>query len=65
MITNHKLNEIFEKIVVQIQTPIATGSGFYLKNYNAIITNHHVVNGAKDVIIQTNNKKKLKQISFI
>ena len=52
--------DVYEKIVVQIQTKLATGTGFYLKKYDIIITNHHVINGANDVICQTYDQKKLK-----
>ena len=60
MTDNTKIINVYEKVVVQIQTKLATGTGFYLKSHNIIITNHHVVNGAKDVICQTYDQKKLK-----
>ena len=60
MLSNKELNDIFQRIVVQVQTQFATGTGFYLMEYNVVITNHHVVNGAEDVVLQSFNKEKIK-----
>jgi serine protease Do len=43
-----------ESIIVQIATPYATGTGFYLKPFDLIITNEHVVRGNKNVVIAGN-----------
>jgi serine protease Do len=40
-----------ENIIVQIATPYATGTGFYLQAHDLIITNEHVVRGNKNVVI--------------
>lgn len=43
--------EQFRDIVVQIATPYARGTGFYLKDADLIITNEHVVRDNRSVII--------------
>ncbi|RLD21973.1 MAG: serine protease [Bacteroidetes bacterium] len=43
--------EHFRDVVVQIATPYATGTGFFLKSQNLIITNEHVVRGNRRVIV--------------
>lgn len=44
--------------VVKIATSTGSGSGFYLKEYNVIVTNHHVVSGHRVVSIEMHNEKK-------
>ncbi len=49
------MNEIIEKIkpyVVQIASPYATGTGFYVPVYNLVITNEHVIRGCKTIVVQ-------------
>lgn len=41
----------FQPIIIQIATPQGTGTGFYLKDYNLIITNNHVVKGNSEAVI--------------
>lgn len=41
----------FEGIIVQIATPYCTGIGFYIKKYDLIITNEHLVRGNKKVAV--------------
>lgn len=43
--------ERFKEVIIQIATPYSTGTGFYLKDVNLIITNEHVVRDNKEVII--------------
>jgi len=33
----------YKSVIVQIATPYSTGTGFYLKNANLIVTNEHVI----------------------
>jgi len=48
------------KNVVKINTSKGSGSGFYIKDNDIIITNHHVVSGHRSVAIETTNKDKIK-----
>ncbi len=43
--------ERFKKVVIQIATPYSTGTGFYLRDANLIVTNEHVVRGNREVVI--------------
>jgi len=52
--------EVFRNVVVQIATPYATGTGFFLKSQDLIVTNEHVVRGNGRVIID--GEKFEKQI---
>ncbi len=49
--TNQELVHLLQPIVVQISTPKGTGTGFYLKKYQLIITNYHVTDGNSEVVI--------------
>lgn len=44
--------EFYRNIVIQIATPTSTGTGFYLKGPNLIVTNAHNVEGNKEAIIK-------------
>lgn len=41
----------FQNAIIQIATPQGTGTGFYLKDQNVIVTNDHVVRGNSEVVI--------------
>jgi serine protease Do len=43
--------EKYKDVVIQIATPFATGTGFYVKKYNLFVTNNHVIAGSSEVII--------------
>jgi len=43
--------ETYKKVVIQIATPQGSGTGFYLKDYDMIVTNEHVVRGNTEVVI--------------
>jgi serine protease Do len=47
-----ELVEKYRNIVIQIATPYSTGTGFYIKAYNLIVTNNHVVEGNREVTIE-------------
>ena len=42
---------LFQPIIIQIATPQGTGTGFYLKEHNLIVTNDHVVRGNYEVAV--------------
>jgi len=50
--------DIFKNAIIQIATPWGTGTGFYLKDYNIIVTNRHVIEGTKEVVINGKLFKK-------
>ena len=50
--------ENFRNVVVQIATPYATGTGFYLKAQNLIVTNEHVIRGNGRVIVDGDKFEK-------
>lgn len=50
----HKISEIIFKII----TPSGSGSGFYMKNYDIIVTNCHVVSGFHDLSIEDFEKNR-------
>lgn len=43
--------EQFQKAIIQIATPGGTGTGFYVKEYDLIVTNDHVVADSTEVTI--------------
>jgi serine protease Do len=43
--------EQFHPAIIQIATQTGTGTGFYIKEFDLIITNDHVVNGTAEVTI--------------
>ncbi|MFN8337668.1 MAG: trypsin-like peptidase domain-containing protein [Saprospiraceae bacterium] len=49
--TTKEIIDKFKNVIVQIATPYSTGTGFYFKKWNVIITNEHVVRGNKNIII--------------
>jgi serine protease Do len=56
--------DFYQESIIQIETPFASGSGFYLEHYELILTNSHVVSGLKEVVISTKNMKR-KEASVI
>jgi len=42
---------LFQPIIIQISTPYGNGTGFYLKGYNIIVTNNHVVKESSEAVI--------------
>ncbi len=45
--------DTYKNVVIQIATPFSTGTGFYLKEPNLIVTNNHVVEGNREVTIES------------
>lgn len=41
----------YKSVVVQMATPFSVGTGFYLKEYNLLVTNEHVVRQNKMVVV--------------
>ncbi len=58
--------EKYKSTVIQIATPYSTGTGFYLADYNLIITNEHVIRENKTVIIDGEGlEKQMVKVLFI
>ena len=58
MISIQETIEKYQNAVVQIATKSGTGTGFYLHEYDLIITNNHVVDGAKEVQVTLPDKRE-------
>lgn len=43
--------EHYQKAVIQIATPTGTGTGFYVKEFDLVVTNQHVIDGNAEVTI--------------
>ena len=55
----------YRDVIVQIATPYSTGTGFYLKDRGLVVTNHHVVEGNREVIIEgAKFKKQLSKVCY-
>jgi len=50
--TSPEIIERYQNAIIQIATQGGTGSGFYVKEYDIIVTNNHVVDNAAEVTIQ-------------
>ncbi len=50
--------DTYQESIIQIETPLASGSGFYLQKHELIITNSHVVAGLKEVVISSKDIKR-------
>jgi serine protease Do len=50
--TSPEIIERYQNAIIQIATQGGTGSGFYIKEFDIIVTNNHVVDNAAEVTIQ-------------
>lgn len=53
------LNQVFQ-LVFKVRTSRGSGSGFYSKKHNVIITNHHVVDGEREVAVENTGNSAMK-----
>lgn len=52
--------------IIQIATPYSFGTGFYLKKYDLIVTNEHIVRDAQSVVVVgLGFEKQLVQVLFL
>ena len=49
---------LFKQVVIQIATPYSTGTGFYLKDHDLIVTNEHVIRDNKSIVVANAHFKK-------
>jgi serine protease Do len=47
----HSIIETYQYVVIQIATQTGTGTGFYVKEFDLIVTNQHVVKDSPEVTI--------------
>jgi serine protease Do len=60
------IQDKFSKSVVKIGSRNGTGTGFFLKKYNTIVTNQHVVGSEKEVFIEDSHKNRyLAKVAFV
>lgn len=57
--------ELYRGVIIQIATPYSTGTGFYLKEPNVIVTNDHVVRDNRKVVVDGEKlEKQLVKVIF-
>jgi len=55
----------YKNVIVQIATPYSTGTGFYLKDSNIIVTNEHVVRDNQEVVVKGEGfEKQMTKVIF-
>ncbi len=58
--------ETYRNIIIQIATPYSTGTGFYLQDMGLIVTNYHVIEGNRSVVIEgAKFRKQLSSVRYI
>ncbi|NND06654.1 MAG: trypsin-like serine protease [Saprospiraceae bacterium] len=58
--------DLYKQVLIQIATPQNTGTGFFLKRHDIIVTNEHVVRGNRKVVITgTDMQKQLADVLYI
>ncbi|MEZ5042896.1 MAG: trypsin-like peptidase domain-containing protein [Saprospiraceae bacterium] len=57
--------ELYRGVIIQIATPYSTGTGFYLKEPNVIVTNDHVIRDNRVVVVDGEKiDKQLVRVIF-
>ncbi len=57
--------ETYKNVLIQIATPLSTGTGFYLRDHHLIVTNDHVVRGNREVVVDGKTiEKQLVKVVF-
>ncbi len=63
--TTQEIIEKYQVAIIQISAPTGNGTGFYLKEYDLIVTNNHVTGGAPEVAIQGRSfPKRLSRVWY-
>jgi|688.fasta_scaffold24968_4 serine protease Do len=64
--TTNQIIDVIKPSLIQIATQHATGTGFYLHDYDLIVTNQHVVKNVGDVTIKGKGfEKQFSKVLFI
>lgn len=53
-----EIKERYQEVMVRVATPYSTGTGFYLKDHNLIVTSEYVVRDNREVIVEGRNLDK-------
>lgn len=57
--------ETYKNVLMQIATPLSTGTGFYLRDFDLIVTNDHVIHGNREVVVDGKGiEKQLVKVLF-
>ncbi|MEO1435051.1 MAG: trypsin-like peptidase domain-containing protein [Bacteroidota bacterium] len=58
--------DLYKEVVIQIATPYSTGTGFFLRDHNLIVTNEHVIHENKEAIVTSNAfSKRIAQVMYV
>ncbi len=58
--------DFYRHVVIQIATPYSTGTGFYLKQPNLIVTNEHVIRDNAEVVVDGDHfPKQLVRVLYV
>jgi serine protease Do len=58
--------DLYQAVVIEIATPYAVGTGFYLRDAGVIVTNEHVIRDNREVVIHGEHfPKQLAKVLFI
>lgn len=63
MLTTEIIDQ-YRDVIVQIATPSGMGTGFYLKEFDLIVTNRHVINGHGEVTLSGRTFPKVRSKVF-
>jgi serine protease Do len=57
---------LFEDVIIQIATPYSTGTGFFMSEWNLIVTNEHVVRGNRAIVVAGRTfEKQMVDVIFL
>ncbi|MEM6317705.1 MAG: trypsin-like peptidase domain-containing protein [Bacteroidota bacterium] len=58
--------ELYRSVVIQIATPYSKGTGFYIKEFDLIVTNEHVIRGNREVVIDNSEfDRQMAAVLFV
>jgi serine protease Do len=61
-----KVIDLYRDVVIQIATPYSTGTGFYLKEHDLLVTNEHVIRGNRKVVVDGGTlNKSLVRVLYV
>ncbi len=58
--------DLFKDVVIQIATPYSTGTGFYISDFDVIVSNEHVVRDNKEVALDGRMfEKQIRRVIYV